>query len=260
MSRDKSTINKMASARATAGNSYCAWTREKDEQLVNLVDGGFSDFEIAKILGRSLRSIWGRKGELGVTRKMVGEYDHKKIFGAGFHAGVKASEKKVDNMALTSSMAKSVVDRQTGIAKKVYECVPINEAFDAKRICSEMARMGSSPDIHIVSGCLKTLKEAGLVVEVLRGTFQRAKVKADAEKPAKPELKQVSPTPAQDQQEIGPIDKLAAVASCMRDVSASLQRMAKDVEDAALQMSEAATENSGEVQKLRQLAELIKTL
>lgn len=184
--------------------------------------------------------------------------DHKKVYGAGFHAGMQAANAKVETMAMSGLRLKSLMDQQTGIAKKVYECVPLSEAFDAKRICTELARCGSAPDIHIVNGCLKALKESGLVTEV-RGLFQRVKIRAENDV-----IKQVIP-PKETEKSVEPVikdplDRLAAAASHLRSMGKVFEGIAIEIEDVALQLEDRSAEGNAEVKKLRQLADLLKTL
>jgi len=186
---------------------------------------------------------------------MINEIDHKKVYGAGFHAGMKAAGSRVETMAMSTLRLKTLIDQQSGIAKKVYECVPVNEAFDAKRICTELARSGSAPDLHIVNGCLKALKDAGVISE-MQGLFQRVKVRADNNS-----IKQVIP-PMNEPEPISkdPLDKLAAAASHLRSLNKVIEGIALEIEDAALLLEDKNTEGDAEVKKLRQLADLLKTL
>lgn len=251
---------KSSYSKARATKTREKWLYENDEELLELVASGASDFDIAIKMGRSINSIEHRKIRIGVANKMPGDYDHKKVFGAGFHAGIKAANEKGSDMAISAEKAKIFVEQQSGIVKKVYECVPINESFDAARICVEMKRMGSTPDVSIVKACLIKLKDAGLVAEVVRGMYQRIRVKDEIKK-AHAQLTSQQPLEAeQSRQSDDPLDNLAAAALTLRNMSASMSALASAIEDAALQMGERATENSGEVKKLRQLAELIKTL
>lgn len=83
-------------------------------------------------------------------------------------------------MSLSPSQHRNLVASQTGIAKKVFECVPIQEPWHISAIVTEVARSSSSrPDTHIVSGCLRTLCDVGLIREPTNGCFQRIAVKEE---------------------------------------------------------------------------------
>lgn len=143
---------------------------------------------------------------------------------------------------------------QSSLAKKVYQYVPIQEAWTGSEIAQAMARAsGSQVDGRTLLGCLGCLKDSGLVREVGSLRFQRTSVSQPAipkpkeamSAPQKPEAKHAAPTSA--------IDLLAGIAKTLRAV-------ASDIETAALAIEEGQAKNAEEVKKLHQLQALLKGL
>ena len=89
-------------------------------------------------------------------------------------------------MGMTATRIRILENQQTGVAKKVYGAVPINEAWPSKSIVAELTRQGQVRDFSIIEGCLNTLKEVGLIKEMSPGHFQRVKPKPTVEKEAEP--------------------------------------------------------------------------
>ncbi len=157
-----------------------------------------------------------------------------------------------------------LVQGQTGIAKKVYECVPIQDAWAIGEIAQYMkTKTGSTTDLRIVQGCLNSLVDSGLIKVEGRNRFKRIPVE---EKPKEVlVMKVVQPIKTEEKaKSVAAIDLLSSIAADVSamsvEISAKLKRIAKSIEDAALTV-ESERENSHEsVQKLRQLQSLLKSL
>ena len=157
-------------------------------------------------------------------------------------------------MGMTATRIRILENQQTGVAKKVYGAVPINEAWPSKQIVMELSRQGQVRDFSIIEGCLNTLKEVGLVKEVAPGHFQRVKPKLTVEKEAEPMATTPSKPPAE------PVDRLAAIGTKLRDLSKMFLELADDIDEATLAFEEKASSNDEELAKLRQLKGLLKSL
>ena len=84
---------------------------------------------------------------------------------------------------MTPIKVKTALDGQTAIARKVFDFVPIQDAWAANKIVSEMIRCGLPRiDFRTIEGCLHRLKDAGLVKEPERGAFQRVMPRTEAPK------------------------------------------------------------------------------
>ena len=162
-------------------------------------------------------------------------------------------------MGMTATRIRILENQQTGVAKKVYGAVPINEAWPSKAIVAELTRQGQVRDFSIIEGCLNTLKEVGLIREVAPGHFQRVKPKPTAEKEAEPmTTKPLNPPTKSEPAE--PVDRLAAIGTKLRSLSKMFLELADDIDEATLAFEEKASGNDEELAKLRQLKGLLKSL
>ena len=162
-------------------------------------------------------------------------------------------------MGMTATRIRILENQQTGVAKKVYGAVPINEAWPSKSIVSELTRQGQIRDFSIIEGCLNTLKEVGLIKEVSPGHFQRVKPKPIAEKEAEPmSTKPLNPPTKSEPAE--PVDRLAAIGTKLRGLSQTFLELADDIDEAALAFEEKTSGNDEELAKLRQLKNVLKSL
>ncbi len=162
-------------------------------------------------------------------------------------------------MGMTATRVRILENQQTGVAKKVYGAVPINEAWPSKSIVAELTRQGQVRDFSIIEGCLNTLKEVGLIKEMAPGHFQRVKPKPTVEKEAEPmTTKPLNPPTKSEPTE--PVDRLAAIGTKLRGLSQMFLELADDIDEATLAFEEKASGNDEELAKLRQLKGLLKSL
>ena len=162
-------------------------------------------------------------------------------------------------MGMTATRIRILENQQTGVAKKVYGAVPINEAWPSKAIVMELTRQGQVRDFSIIEGCLNTLKEVGLIKEMSPGHFQRVKPKPIAEKEAEPmSTKPLNPPTKSEPTE--PVDRLAAIGTKLRGLSQMFLELADDIDEAALAFEEKTSGNDEELAKLRQLKNVLKSL
>lgn len=162
-------------------------------------------------------------------------------------------------MSMTAARIRLLENQQSGVAKKVYGAVPINEIWPTKQIAYELQRQGVVRDISIVEGCLKSLKDSGLIKEASPGYFQRVKPRAEPEPTEKEPIMATTPA-ASPSQPVDPVDKLAAIGTKLRGLSQMFIELANDIDEAALALDEKASGNDEELAKLRQLKGLLKSL
>ena len=168
-------------------------------------------------------------------------------------------------MGMTATRIRILENQQTGVAKKVYGAVPINEAWPSKSIVAELTRQGQVRDFSIVEGCLNTLKEVGLIKETAPGHFQRVKPKPTVEKEAEPMTTKplnpvIPPNSSIKGEPTEPVDRLAAIGTKLRGLSQMFIDLADDIDEAALAFEEKASGNYEELAKLRQLKNVLKSL
>ncbi len=162
-------------------------------------------------------------------------------------------------MGMTATRIRILESQQTGVAKKVYGAVPINEAWPSKSIVAELTRQGQVRDFSIIEGCLNTLKEVGLIKEMAPGHFQRVRPKPTVEKEAEPMTTTPLKLPAKSEP-AEPVDRLAAIGTKLRSLSKTFLELADDIDEATLAFEEKASGNDEELAKLRQLKGLLKSL
>jgi hypothetical protein len=162
---------------------------------------------------------------------------------------------------MTPAKQEILMQGQTGVAKKVYECVPINEPWTSSQVMTAMRNLtGSTPDNRIVSGCLVSLVDSGLVKKSGRDQFQRiavdAKQKNQESSMAKAELKLEV---VSEKKSVGtPLEMLSDLAGEIVAMANNLQRLAARVEDVALAVEQEREGNAAAVGKLKQLQDLLK--
>lgn len=190
-----------------------------------------------------------------------------RVYGRGFFDGLKAAGIENPETFMNHARLAQRESHLSGIAKRVLEAVPHNEQWDITKIISELARNGTRPEHHIVMGCLNTLLGDGLVREPARGVFSRVMVEVRTKPrihliPPKdepmtteaPQANEPPPSPAE------PMDKLAEVAASARKIAESVSLLAKQIEDAAIEVELRVQKINADTDKLRQLQTLLKQL
>lgn len=162
---------------------------------------------------------------------------------------------------MTPAKQEILMQGQTGVAKKVYECVPINEPWTSFQVMTAMRNLtGSTPDNRIVSGCLVSLVDSGLVKKSGRDQFQRiavdAKQKNQESSMAKAELK--LEVVSEKKSQGTPLEMLSDLAGEIVAMANNLQRLAARIEDVALAVEQEREGNAVAVGKLKQLQDLLK--
>lgn len=165
---------------------------------------------------------------------------------------------------MSAAKFQAVWNGQTSQAKKVYEAIPIKDAWTAAQVHGELQRLQhSSGDVRIVAGCINTLITSGLVREVTRGHFCRAEIKSKpipGEDMQAPRAQSEPAAKAAAVQAPSPIERMTALSARAREVVADLRILAEDMDNAALEMEAEIATASAEGQKLKQLQLLLKSL
>lgn len=171
------------------------------------------------------------------------------------------------------------IDGQTAIAQKVLSVVPMQEWWSPKQIQRELHRVtGSGADINIVEGCLAALRDAGLVKEASRDrSYQRVPMKDEPaptvhvstllETPTPPSL----PLPAVERPFLeivrdgladptDPLERLGRLAARLRDQAEINQKLADELDEAALAMQAKIDTLTADTAKLHQLTTLLRSI
>lgn len=152
---------------------------------------------------------------------------------------------------------------QTSVAKKVYEAVPILEAWSVGQVNAALQRSGVVIAFRDVAGCLNTLKNSGLINEPKTGEFIREGVRQPkTPKVKEPEMKPEAPraviTTGQHPITTNPIDKLENLAQRIMQVSQMVKGIADDLSDAAIDIQHQFEGKEEDLKKFKQLQELLK--
>jgi hypothetical protein len=145
--------------------------------------------------------------------------------------------------------------------KKVYEAVPVSEAWTTTQIIGEISRLGySMRDSKAIIGCLDTLKRQGLITEPERGSFVRVEVKAIETyvKFMEETKEKIMATKPVTQMKQTNLDRLISLSEKANGLAAQMKSMATELENVALEIEAEIQENSTSAQKLKQLQELLK--
>lgn len=153
---------------------------------------------------------------------------------------------------MNAAKIKAIEDGLSGIARKVLDAVPIADTWAVHTIANEVKRVtGSAPEQKIVSGCLETLRHAGLVRET-RGKWIRVAVKESAGEPDESAQKVVElRAPQEEKRTKSPREMLSDIAIAMMD-------LAVKIEDVAAEIDRADKRHGEKTAKLRQLQELLQ--
>lgn len=173
---------------------------------------------------------------------------------------------------MTPAKIAGLLQGQTSIARKLFEFVPIAEEWTEFQIASEMRRVtGSAPDLKVTRGCLRDLADSGLIRR-RNDQFRRAHApekpqQKEAEMPAAKAVTtlQLKSTVKHEQQAApSPIEILGDIAGSIvalsKSVAGQLQQLASRVEEAAIQIEQGQEANAANLQKLKQLQQLLRSL
>lgn len=151
-------------------------------------------------------------------------------------------------MGMSAARQQVLLSGQTAVAKKVFEVVPIQDAWDHRQIQSALQRATRSTlDFRIMQGCLNTLKQAGLINEPRSGYFERIKLREATPK--------MTTKPNDD-----PSRETCASMDMLSELAERARTLAIDLDAAADAIAEENAANAHALQKLDSLRELLKNL
>ncbi len=152
----------------------------------------------------------------------------------------------------------------TAQAKKVYDCIPISDPWTPSQIMQELHRKNiSMSDMRVVLGCVNSLIDCGVVIEVSKGLFKREVIRPKCEPKQQvieiiettkeEEVKQPAPVPVKPTPAISPISLLGSLSSRLR-------AFADEMDGVAMVLAEKSEKEEAETSKMRQLQALLKSL
>lgn len=150
---------------------------------------------------------------------------------------------------MNTNRFKAIEAQQTAIAQRVLAVVPLLEWWKPIFIAREYVRINHlAVPIRTIEGCLRALKEAGLIKE-RAFTFQRVLVHQELEKVVPQQVGQHAP----------PVVEMSAFKQ-LEEIAKRMRVMADDIDRVALKHAdeiEAATKDNAQ---LKQLKALLKEL
>lgn len=151
-------------------------------------------------------------------------------------------------MTISDAKHKELLAAQSAIARKVFEVVPIQQAWTSQAIGGALQQQTrASIQFRTLEGCLNTLLEAGLICEPKKGLFQRVTPRGTLQRVAimPPKLNDEPP------REVGAVELLTELADRARKLGA-------DIEAAAAVIADEAASNEEAARKLAQLQSIFK--
>lgn len=166
---------------------------------------------------------------------------------------------------MTPTRQQSLLRAQTALARKVYDVVPIQSPWTPLQIKGALAAGGhSSAELSVIRACLNDLKEAGLIREADRQMYLRTEVRTPLQKDQPMPQVVTSIKPAAKAGSASPIELLGDLASQLKtlgeEFSAKVHALAARVEEAALTIEHGLEANAANLEKVRQLQTLLKSL
>ncbi|TYK74342.1 hypothetical protein FSY45_19455 [Comamonas sp. Z1] len=155
-----------------------------------------------------------------------------------------------------------------GMERKVLEAVPMQEPWNAKAIQGELHRLGKPMEIKQLAGCLRSLRDAGLIK--LNATGEYIRVAVERPRAAKAPFPSTPPIQAKAERETMTLTAAPAPAACaespakvdfmavLAKKAARLRQEADALDELALAIGEREQQHEADLAKFKQLRELLK--
>lgn len=193
-----------------------------------------------------------------------GEGNHKKIWASGYFAGLEKGRE--ENRKMNHARFASKYNNLSISEQKVFDAVPIKEAWTIEKIHNEYARSNAASGIgkDQVKRCLMRLVEAKLIKQSGNALF--SKDKPPSAKSSQSSLSVVATdskedsSDEKDQVAYSALEKLYNSAEEFRRVASEALAAAQELDGAILQIEEKLSQTSAENEKFEQLKKLLGEL
>jgi hypothetical protein len=179
--------------------------------------------------------------------------DHRKVYAKGFYDGRRCALEalNLEGGLMRPAQQKAKLDGLPASAIKVWEVVPIEEAWSVHQIKAELFKQnGTLPQPKALLWHLRNMVECELVKELSGGRYKRTPCRVDlVEKVEKVAVEQIKPSV----KPLSALQKLAELASHLRQI-------ANEAEEIALELEEMKGRDEQDFQKLKQLKDLLKSI
>lgn len=171
---------------------------------------------------------------------------------------------------ISEAKVQQLLQGQSGIARKVYDAVPISEKWTANQIRQAIKHF--HVEQRTMMGCLKDLRESGLITETADGLFQRAPTREVKKKQQTlSQSKEVAAmaavaksTESASESKVEPMEMLSELSMELVafgvEFQGRLKAFAIKIEDAALRIEQEREQQEENLGKLKQLQSLLKSL
>lgn len=170
-------------------------------------------------------------------------------------------------MSINSVRFEAIHKGLSAVAQKVYQAVPMIDAWPYQAINAELQRVGVAKDLTIIRGCLNSLVESGLIVEPERNKFVRVKVRGKSpaaesepviETNKEPQVA-IAQAPVEKEEPAvqSPIQKLEWLGARVATLSSQLKALADEIDNTAVEMQMALDAKDSQMAKFRQLKALL---
>lgn len=154
---------------------------------------------------------------------------------------------------------KEIYSRQTPQARKVYDAMTPALALTPTQVIARMS--DGTYSLSIVHGCLSSLKDSGLVKEHSPGVYHRIEAPAPKQRVVRTPNQHVK---GEDVVKLEDADhsvvKEKTLLDHIADFAADMRTLSERAEDLALMVEEQLQSHSDEMDKMKQLKALLKSI
>lgn len=180
---------------------------------------------------------------------------------AAYGRGAHDARKAMENDPMTPAKLAQAEQSVNGIALKVLEATPKQEAWPLSKIVGELKRNGSSIGMDVARCCLSTMTKTGLVRETAPRVFVRVTAKARAPLAVVEHVTEATApaaaTPPQPEAR-DTLTKLADLSASVRTMAQQFSALAAAIDDVALEVEDRIAAINADSAKLAQLRALLK--
>lgn len=163
---------------------------------------------------------------------------------------------------MKESRQRQLLEGQSSMARKVFEGVPIQEAWSENDIVKAMRSSSMTVAVHTIRACLLDMVDAGLIRQPKSGHYQREPVQPFLRLPTDQPTNNIEPVMSTAKKpEPTPLDLLGTVATELvlmaSEFAERMKALAARVEEVALQVEAQREADASTMAKVNQLKALL---
>lgn len=184
----------------------------------------------------------------------------QRTFGRGLVEGLKMAGIENPGDVMNNVRLKSMEEGLNGAFRKVYDVIPISGVISLPDIIQALRAHGQRIDHGVAKAAIGELLDKGLIRSV-SDKYQRIApkpvvVKDVSEKPIEPP----SAKDPEPERPCNPIERMSRIEAHIKEVVESLEKIAKEVADTAIDAEMFVERIKNDNTKVQQLKELLKSL